>query len=402
MTKIIIASLFVLSFLGTQQLSASELTAKQDAKVQKEWTFLLFLNGHNNLDSFGDYNINQMEEIGSTKDLNMVVEWGSQSFGKTRRLYIQKDKDTQVVTSPVVESSERVDMGDYKTLVDFVKWGAKNYPAKHYMVAVWNHGNGWHKFRTDNSARDISYDDNTGHKITTEQLGLAMKESAQAIGHKIDIYGSDACLMAMAEVGAEMNDSVDFMVGSEDLEPGYGWPYNTWMKRWTAKANATPAEVSKFLTQEYIKAYNGGIYGTQDVTFSAMNLNYLPQLMNSVKNLATSLKGLSPADLKATKAASLQAVSYYLPDYKDMGSFVDKLSSAKTNIKETLLSEVKDSVKNVVIENGATGSFVGSQGVSFWFPEYSWEYDQYAERYSKMNFNKATGWLSYLESIKNL
>jgi hypothetical protein len=396
MTKIIIAVLFVLSFLGTEQSFASA-----NKKVQKEWTFLLFLNGHNNLDSYGDYNINQMEEIGSTKNLNMVVEWGSQSFGKTRRLYIQKDKDTQVVTSPVVESSERVDMGDYKTLVDFVKWGVKNYPAKHYMVAVWNHGNGWHKL-ANNSLRDISYDDNTGHKITTEQLGLAMKESADAIGHKVDIYGSDACLMAMAEIAAEMQDSVDFMVGSEDLEPGYGWPYNTWMKRWAAKADATPAEVSKFLTQEYTKAYDGGIYGTQAVTFSAMNLNYLPQLMDSVKNLATSLKALSPADLKATKEASAEAMGYYLPDYKDMGSFIDKLSAAKTNIKETLLSEVKSSVKNVVIENGATGNFVGSQGISFWIPEYSWEFDQYSERYSNLKFNKATDWLSYLETIKNL
>lgn len=395
MTKIIIASLFVLSFLSTQHSSASENRADQ-----KEWTFLLFLNGHNNLDSYGDININQMEEVGSTQNVNLVVEWGSQSYGNTRRLYVQKDNDTKTVTSPVIESLPRVDMGDYKTLVEFVKWGVKKYPAKHYMIAVWNHGSGWHKFSRDSAARDISYDDNTGHKITTEQLGLAMKESAKIIGHKVDVYGSDACLMAMAEVGAEMQDSVDYMVASEDLEPGYGWPYSTWIKRWTKKANATPEDVSKFLAQEYIKAYDGGIYDKSEVTFSAMNLNYLPKLIDAVKNLSASMMELSTPDLQATSVAAKSTMSYYYSDYKDLGSFIDKLTAAKANIKEGLLVAVKDSMKDLIVENGATGMFVGSQGISLWIPEYSYQFDNYSERYSALTFNKATDWLSYVAAIQ--
>jgi len=40
------------------------------------------------------------------------------------------------------------------------------------MIAVWNHGNGWHLMNAGGGMQmqDISYDDNTGHKITTEEL----------------------------------------------------------------------------------------------------------------------------------------------------------------------------------------------------------------------------------------
>ena len=34
-------------------------------------------------------------------------------------------------------------MGDPKVLTDFLRWGAKKYPAKNYMVVIGNHGAGW-------------------------------------------------------------------------------------------------------------------------------------------------------------------------------------------------------------------------------------------------------------------
>jgi len=77
--------------------------------------------------------------------------------------------------------------------------------------------------------------------ITTKQLGQALKESAAIIGHPVDVYGSDACLMAMAEVAHEMADSVNVYVGSQEVEPGAGWPYGDFLKLWTAKPTATAA-----------------------------------------------------------------------------------------------------------------------------------------------------------------
>ena len=196
---------------------------------EKEWTFLLYLNGNNNLDSFGKLNINQMEAVGSSDAVNLVVQWASLENGDTRRLLVQKDSDFSNVTSPIVQNMGQVDMGDAKSLEDFIKWGISTYPAKHYFVAVWDHGSGWRAARALAASgggslhvNDISWDDNTGHSITTKQLGGVMNNVARWLGRKIDIYGSDACLMGMAEIAGEMKDSVAYFVGSQDLEPEIG------------------------------------------------------------------------------------------------------------------------------------------------------------------------------------
>ena len=111
-TKIILTFALLLGFA----LNAS-------AADVKEWTFLVYLNGNNNLDSFGTMNINEMEQFGSSDQVNVVVQWASMRSQVTKRLLVQKDSST-TVTSPVVESLSNVDMGDYHSLIEFARWAA--------------------------------------------------------------------------------------------------------------------------------------------------------------------------------------------------------------------------------------------------------------------------------------
>ena len=108
----------------------------------KEWNLLVYINGVNSLDSYGSMNINQMEEHGSNDQMNILVQWGSYAFPEGRRLLVHKDNDTKAVTSPIVDTVSNPDFGNSNELLNFVKWAEKNYPAKHYFIVVWNHGNG--------------------------------------------------------------------------------------------------------------------------------------------------------------------------------------------------------------------------------------------------------------------
>ena len=67
----------------------------------KEWTILVFLNGHNDLDSYGAMNVNAMERVGSSPGVNIVVQWASLDFSTTKRILVQKDNDEANVTSPM-------------------------------------------------------------------------------------------------------------------------------------------------------------------------------------------------------------------------------------------------------------------------------------------------------------
>lgn len=381
--------------------SLTVMTAKAAPRAdEKEWTFLLFLNGHNNLSSYGDMNLKDMEKTGSSDKVNIVVQWGSTDTTDTKRLLVQKSTDPSRVTSPVVESQPNVDMGDYHAFVDFVKWGVDHYPAKHYFVAIWNHGAGWH-FQEMNKGsigiNDISFDDNSGNHITTEQLGLAMGEIKQYLGRNVDIYGSDACLMQMVEVAAEMKDSVNYFVGSEETEPGEGWPYAPFMQRWVANPNYTPAEVSIALSQEYLKAYSpGGVYGQQSITFSALDMSKLDAVITSSAKLASHLASMDAASLKKIKSSLPKVQDYYSSDYKDYGDFVKTVKALPIQRDEAILADVTSAISDLVISVDSSPSYKKSTGLSIWIPNYS---APQMARYKGLAFDKAANWSSFLQKV---
>ena len=347
---------------------------------------MVFLNGNNDLDPFGAANINQMEALGSTKDLNIVVQWGSLAAKTTKRLFIQKDEDFSKVSSPIVYEVPDLDMGDKNVLKDFIAWTAKNYPAKKYFIAVWNHGGGWHF--AGNSAlhtTDISWDEKTGSHITTEELGEVMRDAAKLFGHKVDLYASDACLMSMVEVAYEMYGSVEAFAGSQENEPGAGWPYHTFLKAWNKTPKATGLEVGKLLTDAY-----GDNYANvkSQSTFSVMEMARLPKLVKALKVLGPRLAQY-PDKLELRKEAS-SAVRFNDFHYVDIGSVMGKVRPLLDD-RATLaaVAGVESALKKVVYANRTnTKAF----GLSIWWPTDVTDWSGYADRYSGLRFSRDSGW----------
>ncbi len=391
-TKLILSCL-ILPFILSGVSRADDASTP---KPQKEWTFLVYLNGNNNLDSYGALNINQMEKVGSSDDLNIVVQWASYAKKKVNRLYVQKDNNTNAVTSPVVQSMGTVDMGDYRSLVEFVRWGVENYPAKHYMIDVWDHGGGWHLQNQRAGGihtNDISWDDISGHFISTVQLGIAMAESAKIIGHKVDLYSSDACLMAMVEVATEMSESVEYFAGSQETEPGAGWPYDTFLQAWARNPKAGAAEVGKYLSEEYVKSYQGGSNGNSDVTFSVYNMAHLGELNQAITAFGADLQKLNSAERTKVIAAASGTQDFAYADYGDLMDFVTLLKKADVkSIEPTSLAGIESSLKNFVSTNTVTPGFQRASGVSIWLPSSKYEYSTYSKRYEALNFSSTTKW----------
>lgn len=380
--------------------SASVSYSQQSNPIQKEWTFLVFINGHNNLSSYGESNIIDMEKVGSTADVNIVVEWGSESE-MTKRLYIEKSKDSSKVNSPALKQMKNYDMGDYKNLQEFIKWGVEKYPAKHYFITVWNHGSGWHKrvLTQTPTVRDISYDDESGNHITIEQLGKVLEETKKIIGHNVDIYGSDACLMQMIEVAGEMSDSVDYVVGSEETIPVEGWPYLTFLKKWVTTPMMSPSELSVLLSKEYLAGYReGGVYGLQsDITFSALDMSKLNGLYSSISDLSKSLVQLNDISFAKVKSASNSTIEFTEGDYKDLGDFVFQLKKKNISGLETVLTNVENSLTDVVLSVDNDDKYKVAKGLAIWIPGRS--NSSYQPRYNNLKSSAATGWNLFTEKI---
>jgi hypothetical protein len=373
----------------------------------KTWTFLIYLNGNNSLDQFGAVNIKDMEKVGSNDQVNIIVEWASLSAHKTVRMLIKKNPNAKNknIYSPVLQDLGAVDMGSAETLKDFIAWGVKNYPAEHYFIDVWNHGSGWHALKwaataPTKSPADISWDDSTGNSISTEKLGQVMTYAAKIIGHKVDIYGSDACLMAMTEIANEMTGSVDYFVGSQEVEPGAGWPYNDLLSRWEATPNATPEDVSKILVDAYVKSYERGSPHKEEVTFSAYDLSKLSALNTAVANFGAKLSQLSPSDRTQVLSIATKVQRFSKRDYADLMDFVNKLANSNIRVLSNEdITALQAASKDLIIANAVTKKYAKATGLSIWLPTNTSDYKRYSTRYTGLQFNALTHWNDALSSL---
>jgi hypothetical protein len=372
---------------------------------QREWTFLLYLNGNNNLDTFGKLNINQMEAVGSTDQVNLVTQWASLENGDVRRILVQKDTDTVNVTSPVLQNMGSVDMGSDKTLEDFIHWGITAYPAKHYFVAVWDHGSGWHARINDIAAgvahpTDISWDDNTGHSITTKQLGAVMNRVSAWLGRKIDIYGSDACLMGMAEVAAEMKDSVAYFVGSQEVEPGAGWPYTEFLAPLAANPLMSAKDFTATLATTYAASYNGGSNGNSGATMSSYDMSHYSAVRDAANKLAGQIEKMSAASKAKVLKAAQASQSFEFSDYVDYGDFLKQLGTlGNRELDQTVITEANAALKDFVIISANTPTYAAATGMSIWIPKDKGSLSSYLATYKTMVWDTETHWSTALSAF---
>lgn len=341
------------------------------AKATAEWTVMVFINGKNNLERFALSDLNEMEMVGSTDKVNIVVEVGRMpgydssdgDWRGVRRYLVKKDTNMYKVTSPVVQDLGMIDMGNPNAAIDFGKWAKKNYPAKKYMFIFWNHGSGWLKsMGAGDTSRGISYDEVSGNHITTPQMAQILK----GIGG-VNVVGSDACLMQMVEVDYEIKDNVNYIVASEETEPGDGYTYNTFLAPLIAKPTMQGAELAKLAVNAYSDHYEAQHAEYTQSYVRSSSLNQLLKLTNEFAYAVTQAK-----DVAAAKYARDNAVKYAYRENKDLYSFVSLLvsKSKNANVKakgQALMNHIK---KNVVGHNRTSSYdvFNESNGIAIYLP----------------------------------
>lgn len=339
-----------------------------NAAEVKEWTFLVYLNGDNNLNSFGDKDVKEMMGVGSSDKVNIVV---LRDFGKkqtSKILYIAPASITVVYDFKL-----NVDTGEYQTLINFFKYAKDNYPAKKYAVIIWDHGNGWMNLERNIEIRGISYDDSSGNHISTTQIGLAMDIMKEMNSDKnIDILGMDACLMAMAEVIYEVKDSVDYVVSSEETEPGDGWDYTGALNPLVSNFSMTPKDFSVVLAKAYIAAYP-----SSSVTQSSIDVAEFVKSVEATSDYVTFVKGTTSENLATIKLAKREAHPFIERSYKDFGHFLSLVANKSNNpeMKKKSLN-LRDSLLRSVIYSGNT-NIADASGLSVWLPTSSSQMSSY-------------------------
>ena len=370
-----------------------------------EWTVMVYLDADNNLESAGINDINEMEMVGSSDDVNIVVQAdripgyniSNSDWTTTRRYYITQDNDPFLINSPFSDLGE-LNMGDPQTLVDFASWAATECPAKKYLLVIWNHGGG---FRSPAyTTKDIAWDDTSGgDRITMPELEYALSEIGTHMGKNIDIVGMDACLMAMTEVAYQIKDCADILVASEENEPGDGWPYDTILAQLVANSTMSSEQLATDIVNKYII-----FYPYDNVTQSAIDLSYMDDLASQLSSLAETIRGdlTTPSNKYITAAYNSQ---YYSQspysaekDFIDLYDFCNQLLAYSNNLEvKNIRLNIQQTLNYAVIKSGYNGvSLSGSKGLSIYFPYYTGYIDG---KYSDTNFAQDTFWDEMLSHL---
>ncbi len=358
---------------------------------QKTWSLLVYIAGDNNLSDAGLADIQEMCDEGASDEINVGVE--IDTYGEhtgSIRYEISKPDDSGKAYRTVIERLPEQDSGSQETLFNFALWGIQRYPAKNTLMVVWNHGAG---FRTPR--RDIGYDD-YGTSLTMPDIDLALERAGINSANKLQILGFDACLMNMVEIVHHLAPKVNYLVGSQQTEPGDGWPYDKLLE--IAKGLPEAPIFAEAIVEAYMDSYKS--IGVSDVTQSAVETIKCDYVITCLDKLGSLLIKAMESHRSEIRNVRTKAQTFSMADYVDIVHLCSLISENVNaqEVKDCAL-EVIDAVQNAVIKNGAWGKGVKhANGMSIWFPDSRSLYLNNRSKYLSLRCNQSPfGWTNFLD-----
>jgi len=265
---------------------------------KKDWTLLVFMAGDNDMESFGDIDLVEMEAAPCDEHLHIVAQFDNRSEATYR--YRIFPGGSELVGEPLGE----VNTGDPALLTEFVVWGKKHFPAEKTALIIWNHGTGLRDLPPDFDYSSLRSGDTRAIKkelgrslFTPSLVKLAHKQkrlrgiaidatdrdyldnkelqcalaSVPGDGPRVDLIGFDACLMNVLEIAYQLRGLARVMVGSQENEPGVGWPYDKIVAE-MSKPGITPHGLAETIVSLYTAETNMRKPKESPYTQSALDL----------------------------------------------------------------------------------------------------------------------------------
>ncbi|MBI3097894.1 MAG: hypothetical protein HYY93_06550 [Planctomycetes bacterium] len=312
-------------------------------------------------------------------------------FDSVKRLTLRDGK--------IVEVSDlgELNMGDPKTLSDFLAWGLKTAPAKRCALILQDHGLGWAGFGGDGSHED---DD-----LPLDELSGAIASGLKQGGvDRLDLLCFDCCLMGDLDVMTSMQKFARYLIASQDLEPGEGWDNDAWLSALAEHPEMPPEAIGRVICDTFLKSYEESddeemrLSGT-DVTLALVDLSKVPRVTAAAQalgqSLAAALKKKDPrADWERIARAGLETEQY---DAGDEPSYVFDLHDLASRLKgvgcDAEAAEAVRAVEAAVIHHVGGRNRPKGSGISVYLPR---EVDAFDELYRDSAFSAS--WVSMIEA----
>ena len=301
--------------------------------------------------------LNEMLHADIAENVNIVIETGGATrwqntvvSGTTNQRY----QVTEQGLRPLEKNLGKRSMVDPSTLADFISYSRKTFPADRYMLVLWDHGAG--------SLNGYGYDEHFGRDtMTLAEIASALK----AGGTAFDFVGFDACLMSTVEAAVVLEPYADYMIASEEVEPGIGWHYTGWISALSGNTSIPTTDLGKKLIDDYVAEVRNRVPRSQ----ATLSLVDLAEFKGTVPQ---ALAGFSSSTTELLDTQDYQQVSDARAGAKEFSpqarlNQVDLIHFAE-NLGTPEADALADTLRGCVKYNRTSTNISNANGLSVFFP----------------------------------
>ncbi len=342
-----------------------------DTSTAETVTIMIYMNGSNleSDDGSATEDITEMLKAPQSDNVNIVMQtmgtksWSSKygiSSKRTQR-WLLAESDLTLVD----DSLSQLDCTESATLSDFIIWSAANYPADRYILIFWDHGGG--------PVYGFGYDE----WVSDEEAALTIDEIQMALskgGVTFDWIGFDACIMSCLEVCCAFYDYCDYMIVSEEFEPGTGWSYEGWLTALAANPAIDTESLAKILIDDMIASNSGSDGDT--ATLALIDESLMKVLFTAWVDFAyaneDSLLGSNYSQKIKKSSRAFDFFSDWLwdddDDYSLSDYYITDIMAVAQNIDSDESDVLSSAVSNAVVYYSATSDVTSLTGISVTLP----------------------------------
>ncbi|MGI6069280.1 MAG: clostripain-related cysteine peptidase [Blautia sp.] len=336
--------------------------------------------------------LTEMAKANISDKINLLVytggceKWQNQVVSsQTNQIYQVKDGGLL----PLERDLGSHPMTDPDTLSGYIRYGKKHYPADRYALIFWDHGGG--------SISGYGYDQLYANRgsMTLDKISQALEDGDCTF----DFVGFDACLMASLETAMVVEPYADYLIASEETEPGVGWYYTNWLSALSENTSMSTLELGQKIADDFVDVCAQKTPRDQ-TTLSVVDLAELkgtvPQTFN---DFAKSANGMI-RDKEYQKIANARSTTKEFArsagiDQVDLIHLADNVDTKESR-------RLSEALKSCVKYNRTSRNMDHAYGISVYFPlEKLSNVDRMVSTYKKIGLdNEYTKCVSSFASLE--
>ena len=307
----------------------------------------------------GTADLQEMAASNLSDNVRVIVYTGGCKNWKNNLVSSKVNQIYQVKSGGVKlleENMGKGSMSDPATLTTFIKYCNDNFPANRNELILWDHGSG--------SLSGYAYDEKNPQSGSMSLSGI--KKAISDSGVKFDFVGFDACLMATVETALMLSDYSDYMIASEETEPGVGWYYTNWLTKLSENTSMPTTEIGKNIVDDFVSTCGRKCPG-QKATLSVTDLaevalkvpDKLNRFSKSTSEMISDVNGFMTVSDARNKTKEFAQSSKI--DQIDFIHFAKLLNTAESN-------DLADTLASCIKYNRTERSIANANGLSIYFP----------------------------------